>query len=326
MGKFISLEERQLKINEVNKNIRLISQYREGKYTYCECECKVCGYTFTKTWNNLLKGIGCNKCSKKYKLTLEEAKQEFIKYGCIPLFDVYTNVNDRLDVALEGGYKSKISLASLRRGCKPVIFDTTNTYTLDNIKLWLSKNKQGYELLSTEYKKQRQKLKFKCSNGHIFSISLDDFIHGRDCFECSILNRSGENHHSWKGGITPINEYLRTHINKWKRDSLEYYGNKCVITGKKTNLVHHLTGFDYIVSKLFEETKLPIYEEISEYSEDELKLLADTCLDLHYQYGYGVPLTEEIHKKFHAIYGYGNNTKEQFEEFKQNYIDLTKSA
>lgn len=29
----------------------------------------------------------------------------------------------------------------------------------------------------------------------------------------------------------------------------------------------------------------------------------------------GITLTEEIHKKFHKMYGYKNNTKKQFEEF-----------
>ena len=29
----------------------------------------------------------------------------------------------------------------------------------------------------------------------------------------------------------------------------------------------------------------------------------------------GITLSKEIHKKFHKIYGYGNNTKEQFLDF-----------
>lgn len=33
----------------------------------------------------------------------------------------------------------------------------------------------------------------------------------------------------------------------------------------------------------------------------------------------GITLCENCHKKFHHIYGYGNNTKEQFEEFNNNY-------
>ena len=41
------------------------------------------------------------------------------------------------------------------------------------------------------------------------------------------------------------------------------------------------------------------------------------CLELHYQYGLGVSLLESVHKEFHDLYGRGDNTPEQFEEFKK---------
>lgn len=36
----------------------------------------------------------------------------------------------------------------------------------------------------------------------------------------------------------------------------------------------------------------------------------------------GITILSDIHKQFHKQYGYGNNTKEQFEGFKQNYRQL----
>jgi len=94
---------------------------------------------------------------------------------------------------------------------------------------------------------------------------------------------------------------------------------KCVVTGEKFHHVHHLHGFDLIMKETINETKLPIYNEINKYSDEELKELSDKCLELHYKYPLGVCLSEKIHKLFHSIYGAGRNTPEQFEEFKENF-------
>jgi hypothetical protein len=61
-----------------------------------------------------------------------------------------------------------------------------------------------------------------------------------------------------------------------------------------------------------------VYEQINQYTDIELKLIEDKCLELHSYYGLGVCLCGEEHKLFHSIYGYGKNTIEQYVEFKEN--------
>jgi hypothetical protein len=71
---------------------------------------------------------------------------------------------------------------------------------------------------------------------------------------------------------------------------------------------------------MFQEVALPIYINISQYTQDELDILSKKCLELHYKYGLGVCMTKPIHKEFHILYGLKNNTPEQYEEFKKNKL------
>ena len=47
--------------------------------------------------------------------------------------------------------------------------------------------------------------------------------------------------------------------------------------------------------------------------------ILSTFRKIQSNYPLGVCLTKEIHKKFHEVYGYGNNTEEQWNDFVKNY-------
>jgi hypothetical protein len=92
--------------------------------------------------------------------------------------------------------------------------------------------------------------------------------------------------------------------------------------------VHHLyKNFKDIVSETLMLTHLDLRENISEYSQNELKLLAKTCLDLHYKYGLGVCILREYHLDFHTFYGHFNNTPEQYFDFKkEKQLELSQES
>lgn len=123
----------------------------------------------------------------------------------------------------------------------------------------------------------------------------------------------------WKGGVTDLYEHLRHRIDEWKIRSFRKTKNACEISGiiKQDNVVHHLHNFNDIMLKTLEKLDLPIYHQVKEYTPTQLKSIEKLCLELHFEYGLGVVLTQELHKEFHKIYGYGKNTAEQFEEFKK---------
>ena len=52
--------------------------------------------------------------------------------------------------------------------------------------------KEGYELLSTEYVNKNTKLEYICPKGHKHSISWDNFSHGRRCPECAMKIRKSK--------------------------------------------------------------------------------------------------------------------------------------
>jgi hypothetical protein len=71
----------------------------------------------------------------------------------------------------------------------------------------------------------------------------------------------------------------------WKNSIRKLFKYKCALTGVKTNLVsHHINGYNAFP-------------------------------DQRYDLQNGVLISKNIHKEFHDIYKYGDNTQAQWEEF-----------
>jgi hypothetical protein len=139
------------------------------------------------------------------------------------------------------------------------------------------------------------------------------------CMQCFFDYNKGENNASWKGGVAPIHKILRSGIAEWKKTSMIASGFKCVLTGEPFDVVHHVHGFDSILREVVETTNVPIKGSVSDYTQEEIESLTKVCVDLHDKYDLGVCLTNEAHDLYHFVYGYGNNTKETWNEFVQDY-------
>jgi len=102
----------------------------------------------------------------------------------------------------------------------------------------------------------------------------------------SQLNK--EEHWNWKGGITPANERIRKSLEYklWRKACFERDSFTCQISGKNGGdlEVHHINNFAD-----FPELRTTISN--------------------------GITMTKKMHKLFHKIYGYKNNTKEQLADF-----------
>ncbi|ABR48578.1 conserved hypothetical protein [Alkaliphilus metalliredigens QYMF] len=129
--------------------------------------------------------------------------------------------------------------------------------------------------------------------GTEYKVTPNNFTsHGRRCpnYDCHIRRVGGINHHAYNPDLTDEERINRRDLKeniKWRKSVYRKDGYKCVSCGddQGRNLVaHHLDGYNWCVEKRFDVKN-------------------------------GVTLCEICHKAFHHNYGYGNNTKEQFQEF-----------
>lgn len=76
-----------------------------------------------------------------------------------------------------------------------------------------------------------------------------------------------------------------------------------------------------IVLEAHNINNIEIHKTIGEYTQEELHKLEEYVESWHKDTSNAVLLSDEIHDLFHNLYGFGDNTPEQFEEFKQRCLN-----
>lgn len=179
------------------------------------------------------------------------------------------------------------------RGCSKCHFDKlrdkfiwTNEYFLEK----LAEVRDDVEVLE-EYKGSTKNIKCRCKKcGKDWYVAPCRLLKNVKCFYCSYReDRSGENSCRWNANLTNEERAERRKdiaSQQFTKEIMERDDYTCQLTGnrKSHHNVHHLNGFDNFVEQRLDKNN-------------------------------AITLTEEIHKEFHLLYGYGNNTKEQFYEF-----------
>ncbi len=154
--------------------------------------------------------------------------------------------------------------------------------TLEEAKKRIYERNPNVEILSSEYVNAYTKMDCKCKVcGNTWESTYHNlYYHG--CPECKrrkLINTSLTKEEREIGRNYP--EYRKFVIAVLKRDNYT-----CQLTGYKGDdiAVHHIDGYNW-------------------------------CKEKRTDVSNGIVLNADIHRKFHSIYGYGDNTKEQFEEF-----------
>lgn len=144
-----------------------------------------------------------------------------------------------------------------------------------------------------EYKGNSVKILFKCSCGDLWETTPERVLLGNHCKKCGYKNMQGENNYFYNPNLTEIDRQDRNYrfrnpeYKKFIQECFKRDKYTCQISGKKSSgdiVVHHINGYNWDIKNR-------------------------TNVDN------GITLNKDIHKKFHKLYGKGNNTKEQFKEF-----------
>lgn len=120
------------------------------------------------------------------KRTFEEVAEivNNLGYGFIREYS-YTNLR-RVIFQDNLGYKYDLTLNSLIDGYTPEAFRYTNPFTLENISLWIKRNKKPFELFGeNKYVNNSEKLKFYCHKcKDVFLAGWNQILSGSSCAVC----------------------------------------------------------------------------------------------------------------------------------------------
>jgi hypothetical protein len=166
----------------------LISTEIVDSKSYLKYKCPKGHYGKT-TWNNWKKGNRCGVCFGNIKPIYEFIKQELNKEGYTLLSPEYKNNQTPLKFICPDGHRHKISWNVWQKGVRcGKCYKPKLTYKFIKQEL----NKEGYTLLSTEYKNNHSYLDFICPNGHKHKITWGSWQQGRRCGKCSQITSKQE--------------------------------------------------------------------------------------------------------------------------------------
>lgn len=258
--------------------------------------------------NDVVSGHGCRICADEGRIErLNMYNQERIK----PIEEVDKAFKERGYSLLKDSYKSSrypveyicnihnnqiqhMKYNDLLRGQK------CKYCSIENMKLTFEEvrhlfEEKGYDLLEENYVNSRTPMRYRCliHNDEVSAITVSDLRGGHGCYQCGIEKISGKNNYRYNHNKTSddrANDRRYDEKNhKWrnyvfKRD--KYTCVACSSNKSGTLVAHHLDGYNW-------------------------------CTEKRYDIENGVTLCESCHKDFHGKYGYGNNTEQQFVEWRQ---------
>jgi len=161
---------------------KLLSKEYKNNKEKLEIQCPK-GHIYKVSYNKFQHGQRCPICYFEiYKLTYEFIKGKIEKEGYKLLSKEYNNCKTKLEIQCPKGHIYKVIYSNFQQGQRCPICIGNQKLTYEFVKGEIEK--EGYKLLSKEYKNNKIKLKLQCPEGHEFEIKYGKFQQGRRCPEC----------------------------------------------------------------------------------------------------------------------------------------------
>ena len=291
----------------------------------------VCGHIWYSRNIHVLRGNGCQQCgykrgASKNRKSFGEVKAFIESKNCTLLSETYINTKTPLkikfnscghicDMSFDFFIKKSDCTCTAKDRFKKTISDTTKDKILNAI------NSVNFKLISfsDEIVNWETCISYQCPNSHIETKTIRSFMRRKNCSTCTMIwqriSQTGPNGNNWQGGLMLIRDWIRPHLKDWKKESIKNSNYKCVISGKRFQDIHHIQSLNLIIKESLNELNIDYKERIGGYTEEELFKILIKIQEIHSRYPLGVALTRKWHNKFHQIYGIGDNTPQQWNEF-----------
>ena len=143
-----------------------------------------------------------NNRAKSRRHTIEEVRKDIESEGYTLLSTEYKNNKEKIYFKCKKGHVYATTYYRWKyRGVRCSICSGKASKPYKDIKK--SFERENYILLTNNYTGCDQILEYICSKGHYNKTKWGSWnTNNRRCPTCSSINRSGENHYNWKGGIS----------------------------------------------------------------------------------------------------------------------------
>lgn len=253
-----------------SRNIKCLSQYTDYKNcsTKLKWHCLVCDNIWFSTYTHLMKKnpSGCPKCgikktgdSKRLLISIDDINKILKERKIKCLSNSFIGVNEKHDwkcLKCKHIWTTDYNtVVNQKRGCRKCGYMITSEKKLSKISINdINKDliERNIKCLSEKYLGIDEKHNWECLKcGNIWECGFYSVVTEKSkCPECRKEERSGENHHNWRGGIS-YKSYPKLFLSGELRNSIRNRDNhKCQFpncdyddTKNKMKLdVHHIDG------------------------------------------------------------------------------------